>query len=228
MSDSEGRSATSRLASEGGEDWCGRREKPGKNSDLEDRDHRRGIDDASNLLVEGGADSAGIPGMGTVVILGARHRGVLGSGGGLVNLLMERLMPGRIRHQGPQQKQKQGAHDSANRGAPTRHGACFVCVQSVCIKGMRCRELNQNLQNARRNFLKPTVAKAAVRQGMGGVPVSEAGSWPGRLGRSGRRDEPSRALVRTTATNGCRRTLDPVPRQLALPHSSLALLPRLT
>ncbi len=125
-SDPEGRSATSRLASEGGEDWCGRRGKPGNIGDLEDRNHRRGIDDISNLLVEVGADGAGITRMGTVVILGGWRRGVPASGSGLVDPLMERLMPGRIRPEDPQQKQKHGAHDSAKRGAPTRHGACFV------------------------------------------------------------------------------------------------------
>lgn len=148
-SDPEGRSATSWFASEGGEDWRGGREKPGNISDLEDRDHRRDIDGISNLLVEVGADGAGITWMGTVVILRGWRRGVPASRSGLVEPLVERLMPGRIGPEDPQQQHHQGAHDSAERGTkrgtPTRHGSCFAYVQSVCIKGMRGRELNQNL-----------------------------------------------------------------------------------
>ncbi len=69
-SDPDGRSATSRLASERGEDRSGGREEPRKYRDVEDSDHHCGIDDASDLLMEIGTNGAGIAGMRPVVILG--------------------------------------------------------------------------------------------------------------------------------------------------------------
>jgi len=180
---------------------------------MEDDDHRRDIDNASDLLMEVGTDGAGIAGMGSVVILGGhRQRGVLGSGIGFVDLLMERLMPGRIRRKDPKQDQKQRAHDSAKNGTPTRQVTYSACVQSICIKGIQWRALNQNLQNEPKKILEPTVSVAPAHPGKGGVFVSEAESRRVRPGRSERHDELAGAHVRTVVTTGCGWTSHPAHR----------------
>lgn len=66
----EGRSATTRLASEEGQDGFGGRWESGKQSHLEDRTHHWGTHKASNLLVEVGADGTGISRVGPVGLLG--------------------------------------------------------------------------------------------------------------------------------------------------------------
>ena len=135
-SDPEGRTAASGFSSEPRSGRFGgtlEQDAPGSSKDL---DHHGELGRAVDLLVQVGTDRAGIL-MGTRPgILSTGHTRPIARGSG-VDLLMERLMPRRVRSQHAQSDQQQRTHHRREGGPPACNSMCFDHLQSVCMKQMK-------------------------------------------------------------------------------------------